>query len=308
MLFRRGSTIVATLASAVIGVGALGVVSYSALTGKSLCSVVHACDGEKAATTVQASETKTETKSCCALKAAVAGASNTKCTKSASSCCKGASSMTSGVVALNAAYPIVVPASFYSEKSCCSSSFVKAASTTAVASSCCQGANKAAMIAASTPTATTGCCKAAQAQTATIAASNETGVCTKAASASGCCKAAQAQTATIAASTETGVCTKAASASGCCALKAAKCSGKSGVVAATSAYPVMIPAAFYSDVQVCPTTLVKSESCTKAVSSTCPMNDPGCCKGSGVRADGKPCCGKCVKTAETAATPAVATN
>jgi len=279
MLFRRGSTIVATLASAVIGVGALGVVSYSALTGKTLCSVIHGCDGEKAATTVQASETKTETKSCCALKAAVAAALNSQCTKSASSCCKGASSMTSGVVALNAAYPIVVPASFYSEKSCCSASFVKAASTTAVASSCCQGANKAAMIAASTPTAASGCCKAAQAQKATIAASNETGVCTKV-----------------------------ASASGCCALKAAKCSGKSGVVAATSAYPVMIPAAFYSDVQVCPTTLVKSESCTKAVSSTCPMNDPGCCKGSGVRADGKPCCGKCVKTGETAATPAVATN
>jgi hypothetical protein len=107
----------------------------------------------------------------------------------------------------------------------------------------------------------------------------------------------------MAASNDTKACATACSVakSGCC-----KGSAK-GVVAANGAFPVVIPAAFYSEAQVCPTTLVKAESCTKVSSSCCSKGaavvaasattESGCCKGSGQRADGKPCCGKCVTTA-----------
>jgi len=127
----------------------------------------------------------------------------------------------------------------------------------------------------------------------------------------------------MAASNESGACAKACadkySNMAACADKYGACPGSArGVVAANGAYPVVIPAAFFSETQVCPSTLVKAASCTKTMSSTCfdkaaaamvavsNTADPGCCKGTGVRADGKPCCGKCDKaqTAETTvATP-----
>jgi hypothetical protein len=48
---------------------------------------------------------------------------------------------------------------------------------------------------------------------------------------------------------------------------------------------IAIPAAFYDTENCCSSKLVKAASVSQA--------DPGCCKGSGVRADGKGCCGKC---------------
>lgn len=158
---------------AVAGFAAVGVGGYTTFTGKSLCSLIHGCDGKETAAraVVNASNKESgETKSggCCAMaalaKAKGCSSSEASVTNAAAKAeggcsaamaaertsakaaqCPYAAAMakmeTSSFVVMGAAYPIVMPAAFYdAEKSFCTESLVSAGCTGSKASSgCCKG-------------------------------------------------------------------------------------------------------------------------------------------------------------------------
>ncbi|MDX2114170.1 MAG: hypothetical protein SFZ24_00935 [Planctomycetota bacterium] len=226
------------------------------MTGKTLCSMVAGC-GEKAKTAdtaeakaIQASNKEAgEKKSCCALKATAAKNKEGGCAAEAN---------------------VVAASNNESAKSGCSAEVAKACGA--------EGAVK-------TASDKSGC----SAEVAK-ACGAEGAVQTASAKSSGCC-ASGAKAKAVAAKSEGG------------------CSKKGGQVVVGSGFPVVMPAMFYkADAGFCAASMKeagcgegKAEAKVEKVSSASgccksgakvqnvAAKDPNCCKGSGVRADGKPC-------------------
>jgi len=80
-----------------------------------------------------------------------------------------------------------------------------------------------------------------------------------------------------------------------------------------ASFPIAVPSSYSKGADVCCSQLVKAECCSAAKAGCCKegakaipaanATDAGCCKGSGKRADGKACCGKCPADKTAKATP-----
>jgi hypothetical protein len=336
-----------TCVLAIAGFAAVSVGGYMAVTGNSLCSLI-ACGDSKAkagdARAVQvANKEKSEKKSgaCCALKAAAAKSGEKSCDEAkvvaASNTEKAACSAAKAECAEKIAKGECTDAKAecaekIAKGECTDAAKVVAASNTEKKSGCCKSKAEGKAVAASN-TEKAGC-SAAKAECAEKIAKGE------------CIDAAKV---VAASNTEKAGCSAAKAE---CAEKLAKgqCTNKSlkaGFVMMNASFPVVMPAAFFDgNAKMCPASLkeagcgeaaqkscsgaktvaasnteksgcckAKAEGKAVAASNTEKACDPGCCKGTGVRADGQPCksggdhCkGAAEKAAETKAGEPVASR
>lgn len=178
-MFRRalGTTCISCL-FVIAGVTAVGAGGYMALTGKSLCSALHACNEKSAdsknVTTVAAKEGKAD--GCCPLaKAAAVKAAAAKSGECAKTCSGEtvASAHRKGFYLMNGAVPVAMPAMFYDKSAkFCTASLVEV-------SGCdkpCTGEGKVEAVAAKTAS---GCCKGKTAAVSTVAAKDAPAGCCK---------------------------------------------------------------------------------------------------------------------------------
>ncbi len=216
MTSRFGCSTISALLT-VAALSAVGVAGYASVTGKTICSMVHACPGESTAAVAAAPTAKAipvadaGEKGCCAM-AKMAKAKQAAKLVGADAMAMCSKSMTVkarslNAVVLGATYPVAVPAAFYdstaamddsklvgagscsgAKKSCkseCTSTatMINAAATSEKSSGCCSSKKAALINAAATTEKADGCCSSKKAAAATVinAAATEKAD-------SGCCK------------------------------------------------------------------------------------------------------------------------
>lgn len=272
MARRIGSTSLA-MVLCTAGLGAFGLAGFSASSGRTLCSMIHGCPASESATVTPASNVAQKkdgcAKSCSAKVETAASVTETK-TCAAKASCAG-KTCTGKQMVMGAGTAVAMPAAFYANSEC---------KDLQAASGCCKSGAK--VETAATVTEKSGCSKSCSGAKVENAASvTEKGACAKSCGAkvetaatttekSGCCKSG-AKVETAASTTEK---------SGCC-----KNGAKVEAAAATTE-----KAACSGEKSACCKSGAKVET---AASTTEKKADDGCCKGSGVRADGGACCGKC---------------
>ena len=293
MFQRKGASLLATIVTSVFGVGALGAVGYSVMNG-GMCGsgccgeampasaqVVQVCDEKAETTEVIAASHSEEGKSCCALgklaeEAEVVAASNEKasCASACSKPCGERQTVRATVV--QASYPLMMPAMLESAEADCGAKPCGGKAVQAVANAKASCASQCSKSCDTSGVQTI----AAKAKKAACGSS-----CDKPCSGKGLMKMVRYMNWKV----EPGIIAASYNAkrSAC----ASSCDKPCGVTKAVQAVAANAKAS-------CGASCSKSCGDKTAVQAASNVKDSGCCKGSGVRADGKACCGGCDKPAD----------
>jgi hypothetical protein len=293
MFQRKGASLLATIVTSVFGVGALGAVGYSVMNG-GMCGsgccgeampasaqVVQVCDEKAETTEVIAASHSEEGKSCCALgklaeEAEVVAASNEKasCASACSKPCGERQTVRATVV--QASYPLMMPAMLESAEADCGAKPCGGKAVQAVANAKASCASQCSKSCDTSGVQTI----AAKAKKAACGSS-----CDKPCSGTGLMKMVRYMNWKV----EPGIIAASYNAkrSAC----ASSCDKPCGVTKAVQAVAANAKAS-------CGASCSKSCGDKTAVQAASNVKDSGCCKGSGVRADGKACCGGCDKPAD----------